>query len=898
MSHNSFGTAAQTYFDAGWKPIPGKKSDNTPAVSRHSGRNNLRVANQSQLDAWKNVFRDSSVNLRMWDVEDEKGFEIIGIDVDHYNEKKGYDSLKELEKELGPLPATWRSSSRGAMDENPSGIRFYKIPSGLNCWDFKGRNIDVIWKGNRYATVWPSVSGKTGRHYRWYRPDDSLAPVGIVPTVQEIPELPEAWVNEVTKQREKFFSVNEDMLANVEEIHKWIDTTLFDFYGEMCDCTKRVFEKRMSVFEDTLEHHEPQKETIWQLCQMALEHHKGCGTAIDRYIEAWIEDAGKKEKRDFTEAQRELKNSYEGAMRKLFGKELKDNECGLSNNVIPVFASLVSSPPGPPAPPGPPSEFDNIPNGGMKPVNEYAINDDGNAEHFIDYWSRGDQCSLRWVEGYGWLIWNSGENPHWERDEKGDGKIRRMWRQVALRQEMYADACWADFQNKRRAFEQNPNGAVTAEDVKAARAIFDKWQKHALNSGKNKNAKDAIEAAKSIRGIALDINKLDSDRRLMGVANGVLELTADGARLRQVKQKDYLMFNTGIPYEKPNDSSIGTQLWQEYLDTFLPDPTLRETAQIALGHCVLGGNPEKRVIVLKGVTNTGKSTMVAMIEKSLGDYAGSVGQGLFKNSGFNTDFLTCANKRAVILSEFEEEDRLSASVIKRLSGNSDRMTTPIKNSNAIFSAIPQFVPILPTNAVPTITGADRALQDRLFVIPFNVRPTEINRNATNILIEMAGQACFWWLIEGYNKYCALGELPVSQEVQQETKDFISNLDEVATFASECVRQHSRIDDPSVEWKKYPDWCVTRSAMYEEFRRWWDTNNLNMTKIPSAIKLTNRLRELGLPGTPGKQTVKVGGESNRWWFGVKVSPNAGTVSRLPGFKVSPVQSVTESVTEEN
>jgi phage/plasmid-associated DNA primase len=270
---------------------------------------------------------------------------------------------------------------------------------------------------------------------------------------------------------------------------------------------------------------------------------------------------------------------------------------------------------------------------------------------------------------------------------------------------------------------------------------------------------------------------------------------------------------------------------------------------------------------------------------------------LFKNAQFNTDFLTVANKRAVILSEFEEEDKLSASVIKRLSGNSDKMTTSIKNSNAIFSAIPQFVPILPTNAVPTITGADRALQDRLFVIPFNVKPAEIKRSATDVLIAMAGQAALWWLIEGFNKYCVLGELPVSEEVRQETKDFVANLDEIATFASECIKQHSQIDDPGIEWKKYPKWCVTRAKVYDEFRKWWDANNLNISKIPSAIKLTNRLRELGIPGTPGKQVVRIGTESTRWWFGVKVTQHGGTVSRLPGFKVIQAQSDTQSDTEE-
>jgi P4 family phage/plasmid primase-like protien len=477
-----------------------------------------------------------------------------------------------------------------------------------------------------------------------------------------------------------------------------------------------------------------------------------------------------------------------------------------------------------------------------------------------------------------------------------------MWRAIAERQAIHADGLWKIYIAKSEALLKGvpyQGKMVDPEEPKIAKALFDKWAKHALNSGKNKNAKDAIEAAKSIRGIALHINKLDSNRRLLGVANGVLDLTADGAKLRKAKQEDYLMFNTGIEYIEP--SGIGLKLWNDYLDTFLPDADLRETAQVALGHCVIGGNPEKRVIVLKGVPNTGKSTMVAMIERALGDYAGSTSMNLFKSGGFNTDFLTCANKRAVILSEFEERDELSASVIKRLSGNSDKMTTPVKNSNVIFSAVPQFVSILPTNAVPTISGADKALQDRLFVIPFNVRPTSIDRGATNVLIEMAAQAALWWLIEGYNKYCVFGELPVSDVVRQETADFVSNLDEIATFRAECIKEHSRIDDPTVDWKKNSDWCVTRTKMYEEFKRWWEANNLNPNKLPSMPRLKERLSELGIPGTPGTLSARVSGVSNRWWFGVKVLQGGGTVSRLPGnavgFKVLQTDSVTDSVTEE-
>jgi phage/plasmid-associated DNA primase len=66
--------------------------------------------------------------------------------------------------------------------------------------------------------------------------------------------------------------------------------------------------------------------------------------------------------------------------------------------------------------------------------------------------------------------------------------------------------------------------------------------------------------------------------------------------------------NTHIAWKEP--SKFAQDKWDEYLDTFLPDVEERKVAQIALGHCLPGGNPEKIVIILMGDPNTGKSTMV------------------------------------------------------------------------------------------------------------------------------------------------------------------------------------------------------------------------------------------------------------------------------------------------
>lgn len=55
--------------------------------------------------------------------------------------------------------------------------------------------------------AWPSIHPRTGQQYRWLGPDRTLMPEGKVPRVEDIPELPQAWVIELEKNslREEVF---------------------------------------------------------------------------------------------------------------------------------------------------------------------------------------------------------------------------------------------------------------------------------------------------------------------------------------------------------------------------------------------------------------------------------------------------------------------------------------------------------------------------------------------------------------------------------------------------------------------------------------------------------------------------------------------------------------------
>ncbi len=114
----------------------------------------------------------------------------IGIDVDAYDGKRGAETLAALEAELGELPTTISSTSRGR--DQPSRIWLYRVPRDLHfVTRFDG--IEIIQYSHRYAVVAPSIHPDTGRAYEWFGYEGE--PLDEFPSLDDLEELPEAWLN-------------------------------------------------------------------------------------------------------------------------------------------------------------------------------------------------------------------------------------------------------------------------------------------------------------------------------------------------------------------------------------------------------------------------------------------------------------------------------------------------------------------------------------------------------------------------------------------------------------------------------------------------------------------------------------------------------------------------------
>lgn len=174
--------AFDDYWKAGWRgilPLPPRAKKTPP-----DGYTGYQGAYPSYPDchAWAED-GPRNICLRMPD-------NVVGIDVDHYDSKRGGDTLADLVGKHGPLPPTWLSTSR---DDGISGIRFYRVPPGT-VLPTKLPGIEFIQLHHRYAVVWPSEHPDTGRNYRWVDETDPANTSGV-PNVDALPFLPAAWVN-------------------------------------------------------------------------------------------------------------------------------------------------------------------------------------------------------------------------------------------------------------------------------------------------------------------------------------------------------------------------------------------------------------------------------------------------------------------------------------------------------------------------------------------------------------------------------------------------------------------------------------------------------------------------------------------------------------------------------
>jgi hypothetical protein len=329
MTH-PYADEAFTYYRAGWRgviPLPARAK--TPPPSGFTGWTGVETTHE-HIGAWV-TGPEGGGNVAL-----HLGDGLYGLDVDAYEGKGGAAALAELEAACGPLPPTWKVTSR---DDPVSGIRLFRaaMPAGRVWVDQPGgtgRGIEAIHRGHRYVVAWPSVHPKTGAKYRWFLPDGQ--PSERPPRVDELPELPAAWVIGVSKAGE----VRSGSAAGETETIATIDTWPA---GKPCYVVQTALGSALAAMArpDVEALHPTANGDIWRLVQLGHEGHVGVREALGqhgaRFVAARLE-SGRGD--DDRAAQLEWWRMLRGAVGKVAGDRREFCVC------TPPVLAPIEAPPG------------------------------------------------------------------------------------------------------------------------------------------------------------------------------------------------------------------------------------------------------------------------------------------------------------------------------------------------------------------------------------------------------------------------------------------------------------------------------------------------------------------------------------------------------------------------
>lgn len=292
-SANPYRNAALMYRNAGWPaPIPVDITVPGRVITGTTGGKNFHHFPPSSMQIHEWQLLQGHRNIGLWLPDN-----VIGIDVDSYENKIGAETISWLETNITrePLPPTWTSTCRGS--HQPSRIHFYRVPSGrmwtpnINIKD-KGKNtstlsgVEVIQQRHRWARVWPSIKTDKellvqGLTYRWYDPSGLEVPEWIIPRISDLTVLSPTW-QQVMRRRAHEGSGSSDMLnLNDNEAIKWIEhlpKSLNDTPCLVVRTTRDIWVSKLTKIGCS--RHDTMVHGVWALIRDGISGHRGIADAL------------------------------------------------------------------------------------------------------------------------------------------------------------------------------------------------------------------------------------------------------------------------------------------------------------------------------------------------------------------------------------------------------------------------------------------------------------------------------------------------------------------------------------------------------------------------------------------------------------------------------------------
>lgn len=456
------------------------------------------------------------------------------------------------------------------------------------------------------------------------------------------------------------------------------------------------------------------------------------------------------------------------------------------------------------------------------------LTDMGNGRRMMQ--RHGDRFRFN-VRDKHWYVWT------------GDTWLKDELNEIDRAAELNAEEALA--QAEQQLAEARSSG--DRETIKAAEALM-----KAAVAGKNNDKLNAaiVRFAKQ-PGISITGEEFDQQPHLLNLTNGTLDL--DSGELLPHDPTHFLTKTFGAELDKDAECPRFLQ----FIEEAVPDDSVREYVQRALGYSLLGQPKERAMFMLHGPSGTGKSVLTNVMTQVFGDYGGTAPASTFrlKRQSETLDLHRLRGCRFVSTSEMPEGQELDEDLIKRVTGGDMVSTRGLYETFTEWK--PQFVIWIATNFLPKVNSDDNALWRRTKTIRMGTEFGTDGRQEilgyADILAEEAN-GILNWLLQGLEMYRLRG-LDEPSAVTLDIQEYRTDVDQVASFVRDRIEEGVLVKEPDAEIKS-----STLNTMFEAYCR------DNRVSVLGRRRFANRLKAMGF------SPEKVGGQS--MWRGLRVEIEQG------------------------
>ncbi|MFJ8794523.1 phage/plasmid primase, P4 family [Streptomyces sp. NPDC102462] len=422
-----------------------------------------------------------------------------------------------------------------------------------------------------------------------------------------------------------------------------------------------------------------------------------------------------------------------------------------------------------------------------------TLSDRGNAKLFVQLYAN----DYRHVPGIGWYRWDT---TRWQIDE--DDTV--LWAAGDLAESISGHDARGVFTTT--ALQQHRRRALSTTGINAM-----------------------LAQAKSAPGMVLNAALLDADPYALCTPDGIVDLRT-GLVKTPDPNKDFHSRSTTV-----GPRHVATPRWGRFLtDTFGDDSEGREMIdylQLLLGYSVTGDVGGQILPFLFGSGKNGKSVLLDVLMKLLGDYADAAPPGFLMArpyEGHPTDLAELHGRRVIVCSEVKPGDKFDEARVKLLTGG-DRIKARRMRQD-FFSFEPTHKLWLLGNHRPEVGTGGFAFWRRMRLIPFERVVPDHRKidNLADILVTEEGPGILGWLIDGSRRYLASDrDLTGPERVRIATNAYAETEDHTGRFYDECCVLG-------------PDLRAEQTALYAAYRTWCQNEG---APIMSSRAFAARTREL-------------------------------------------------------